>query len=376
MKLKEGAVIIGTYINAYSIYKGLKAINFSGQIFAIETQQEAKTFIEIVAKDVQVIKKKLETINDIIDIIHRLNVDKKYIFFTNEEYMDVIKKAIERGEISNVIAFTGSEIDNNLIFNRYKFYKFIEKNKLALVPKTISSDEDPFIFLGEKFIIRPNNSWEDNIKTPRLSIVENKETLEAIEKGYTELGMTRNMWCYQEVLSSLSRHNLSVCGWYEQGEKKFFVTRKVVQHPPKTGCGDVVEIVEEYPEKLLEYTENILSALKYRGPFELEFVYDIDTGRYCVIELNPRYWMQHELLERNTDYYLIRKNIGQNSVQALSKNIRYKYWINTNQFLYRILKGQFSLFKYLKTSVKAPGMLRSIKWMRFYYNLKKNNKES
>ena len=87
--------------------------------------------------------------------------------------------------------------------------------------------------------------------------------------------------------------------------------------------------------------------------------------------IRDRYWMQHELIEKNTDYYLIRRNIGQTVDQCLCTEIKYKYWINTNQFLYRILKGQFSLVKYLKTSIKAPGILNSLKWTRFYYKLKR-----
>ncbi len=370
MKNKDSAVIIGTYINAYSIYKGLKEISFQGDIYAIDTRVEkTKTFLEVMTDDVKVIKKKLETVEDIIEIVNSISADKRYMFFTDEECIDIIKEAITGERISGVVAFTGSGIDNKLIFNRYEFYQFIEKNQLAIVPQTISSDVDPFDTIGNRFIIRPNNSWEDNIKTPRLSIVESKEQLEEIEQGYLKLGMKRNMWCYQEVLSSESKHNLSVCGWYDEEEKLFLITRKVVQHPPKTGCGDVVEVVEKYPHKLLEYAENILAALKYRGPFELEFVYDINTGRYCVIELNPRFWMQHELVEKNSDYYLIRKSLNQQCKPHL--DLKYKYWINTNQLIYRLLKGQIGIIRYLKQSIKAPGVRNSLKWTKYYFRLKK-----
>lgn len=369
MNKSESAIIIGTYINAYSIYKCLKKVGFSGNIYAVDVQMEKKkTFIETLAKDIKVIKVKLQTIDDVVNFIDKIVSKRKYMFFTDEECIDVVKAAVQSGRVKDLVAYTGSDLDNKFIFNRYEFYRFIEYNNLALVPKTISSDENPFEILGDKFIIRPKNSWEGDIKTPRLSIVENQEELYKIENEYLALGMKKSMWCYQELLSSVDQHNLSVCGWYEETGKLFSVTRKVIQHPPKTGCGDVIEIVKEYPSILLEYTEKVLSALKYRGPFELEFVYDINTQRYCVIELNPRYWMQHELMEKNSDYFLIRKNLNQTCTPCV--NEKYRYWINTNQFMYRLVKGQIGLVRYLKHAVKVPGVFKTLKWTKYYFRIK------
>lgn len=369
-RVKESAIIFGTYINAYSIYKCLKKVGFQGNIYAIDSQNEnGKTFLEVMCNDVKIIRSALKTADDIKSALNKCVGEKKYIFFTDEECIDIVKAAIKNNEITNTVAYTGSEINNELIFNRYEFYKYIEDNQLAPVPKTISSRENPFDIFGDKFIVRPNNSWEGNIKTPRLSIIDNQEKLDEIEEEYKSLGMQREMWSYQELLSSINQHNLSVCGWYEETNKLFVVTRKVLQHPPKTGCGDVIEIVKEYPNTLLEYTDNILRKLKYRGPFEMEFVYDLKSKRYCVIELNPRYWMQHELIEENTNYYLIRKNLEQEC--ELEVKFDYKYWINTNQFVFRLLKGRFSLLKYLEKSVKAPGVMKTLKWAKYYFESRK-----
>ena len=366
----DSAIIIGTYINAFSIYRSLRYINFMGDIYVLDAETNTSpSFIEMMTKDIILLKTRFGSNEEFVDIINKIEGNRKFVFLTNEEYLDILKEAMESNKIKNVVAFTGSLIDNKLILNRYEFYQFIEKNNLAFVPRTILSEENPFEVLGDIFIIRPNNSWEGGIKTPRLSIVHTEEELNKIEKEYLELGMTREMWCYQEVLSSVSQHNLSVCGWFDAKDYLFVVTRKVVQHPPKTGCGDIVEIVENYPKELLRYTKNILSALKYRGAFELEFVYDTKRNRFSVIELNPRYWMQHELIEKNTDYYLIRKNLGQ-AVSPKYKMI-YKYWVNTNQFLYRILCGQIHLLKYVVRSVKAPGIIKSLRWSTIYLRYRK-----
>lgn len=363
---EKSAIIFGTYINAYSIYKGLRKVGFDGTIYAVDTQKESKyNFIEKMAKDVKVIKKKLVSLNEVTELIKELQKGKAFIFFTNEECLDVVKDSIDQGVLDNIVAFTGSKISNELIVNKYNFYKFIQESNLAVVPKTITSNENPFDVLGNPFIIRPKNSWEGEIKTPRLSIISSVKQLKKVEEEYYSLGMNRDMWCYQELLSVEDRHNLSVCGWYGLNESNLIVTRKVIQHPPKTGCGDVVEVVEDYPHVLIEHTKNVLSALEYEGPFELEFVYDLKTNQYCIIELNPRYWMQHELAEKNMDYYLIRKNLEQTNVIPIINN-KYKYWVNTNQFLYRLIKGNVSIFKYVKRAVMAPGFWESVKWARYY----------
>ncbi len=375
-QIKECAIIIGTYINAYSIYRSLKAIKYKYPIIAIETQTEkAKCLSEILTGDVKIIKKVITNPMEIIPVINEI-LDKnttKYIFFTSEEYIDTIKQGTKTKELENVVAYTGARNDNGIIFDRYRFYQFIEERDLAYVPRTINGTENPIEEFGNTFIIRPKRSWEENIRTPRLSIVHGLVEKEKTEGDFRSLGMMEDMWCYQELLSTDDRHNVSVCGWYDNDFEQFAVTRKLVQHPPKTGNGDVVEIFDSFPLGLVKSTRAILQAVEYAGPFEMEYVYDLNSRQYKVIELNPRYWMQHELVGCLTDHSLIRRNLGQILVNSKAPEfLPHRYWVNTNQMLYRLLKGQWEMFHYLSNSIKAPGFLNTIRWLPYYREYKNN----
>ena len=73
----------------------------------------------------------------------------------------------------------------------------------------------------------------------------------------------------------------------------YFTGRKLKQNPPLVGTGSVVEAAEV--AFILEPTLRLLKAFRYAGLAEVEFKYDAASGRYFLIEVNPRHWDQHEL---------------------------------------------------------------------------------
>lgn len=367
---RECAFIIGSYTNACSIISGLKQIKYPGKIIVIDPSvDKAKCFAEVVFPGLKVIKRKVTDLDDIIEMINR-EVDSripKTIFMTSEEFIEPVRKAIEDERLQNTVAHTGSGIDNDLIFDRFKFYRFVESLGIKNVPRTIASTENPFKEFGTDFIVRVNKSWEGNKKLPRLKIVHSKEEKESVEKQFMEDDLTSDMWCYQELLSTVDTHNVSVCGWYDREFHQYAITRKILQHPPKIGNGDVVEIYHDAPESLVKQTEVILKALEYTGAFEMEFVLDSNSGEYKLIELNPRFWMQHGLVEKVTDCSLIRRAVGENDLSEIEPmKLGHLYWVNGTQAIYRLLKGQVSILKYLKHGVCMPSIPQAIKW-GFYY---------
>jgi D-aspartate ligase len=72
-----------------------------------------------------------------------------------------------------------------------------------------------------------------------------------------------------------------------------FTGRKLLQSPPLFGTGCLVEACP-VPE-IVETTRTLLSACGYVGIAEVEFKRVPTTGRYTLIEVNPRHWDQHEL---------------------------------------------------------------------------------
>ena len=371
----ETIIIIGTYTNACSIVWGLREIGFSGKIVMIDPNvEDAKNMAEVIITGVVCIKKRIEELNSIVDLVNSIETDdgKRLILMTAEEFIEPIRIAIESGKLKNTISYTGSGVDNDIIFDRLKFYRFVEGLHCVDTPKTIDSDSSPEQTFGTEYVIRVKKSWEGNRKLPRLEIVHSTKEAEDVEKRFIKQGLTRDMWCYQELLSTRDTHNISVCGWYDSRYHQFVVTRKVLQHPPKTGNGDVVETFSEAPEQLVRATEMILKELQYNGAFEMEFVFDENTNKYKIIELNPRFWMQHGLVEEVTDYSLLRRAIGLEDIRQIPiSQIEHRYWINGLQALYRIAKGQFFIWRYIRQGTCYPSLFLSAIWAMHYRKYKK-----
>lgn len=371
----DSVITIGTYTNACSIVWGIRKIGFTGSVIMIDPNvDQAKSMAEVIMRGETVVKKKIDDLNAIVDLVKSVTKESenKLILMTAEEFIEPIRMAIQKGDLPNTVSFTGSRLDNELIFDRFKFYRFVEALNCIAVPRTVDSDCDPKKEFGAEYVIRVNKSWEGNRKLPRLEIVHSEEEAQKVEASFISQGLTRDMWSYQELLSTKDTHNVSVCGWYDLEFKQFVVTRKVLQHPPKTGNGDVVETFSDVPEKLLTATEAILKALDYVGAFEMEFVFDENTNCFKLIELNPRFWMQHGLVEEVTDYALLRRALGMPINQEIPVDqIKHRYWINGLQALYRLAKGQVILFRYMTNGKCYPSLMKSAKWALYYGKYKK-----
>jgi D-aspartate ligase len=72
-----------------------------------------------------------------------------------------------------------------------------------------------------------------------------------------------------------------------------FTGKKLRQNPPLFGTGCLVEATP-VPE-IIEPSRHLLEACRYSGLAEVEFKHDRASGRFVLIEVNPRHWDQHEL---------------------------------------------------------------------------------
>lgn len=365
--------IIGSYINACSIYRSIKSAGYTYPIMMLETAiSQGKCLADIACRDAIVKKRTMKSKADILTAIGNGlgEQTEKYVLFTDETYMDTIANAIKSGELKNTIAYTGSKTGNEKIFDRLLFYQFINKLgvRAAKTPLTISGESDPFSFFGSIFIIRLRCSWHAGIVLPSITIVHNKREYEDTIIRFCEVGLTPCDWCFQELLSISDQHNISVCGWHDEEFHQYIVTRKVLQHPPRTGNGDVVENMLDYPRELTQATLEILSAMHYRGPFELEFVLDKRSNEYKIIELNPRFWMQHGLFEELTNHLLIKRSLQEDVEFKMipPESFEHRYWINANRFWYRLCKGQLSILGYLRKGSCYPSLTESLRWMPYY----------
>lgn len=354
---KTWAIISSHYINATSIVDSLKAIGWKGPIVCIKEEGAKKELTDLIHKGVETwVIPMVAPVDLLIGLAERIpSHDKKVVFFCDERFHEAFLNHANL-LLPNARFFLGSSTHLSSILNRFTFYRFIEEQNLALVPKTLAGYKDPWVAFNNGFFIRPNLTWDGLNRLPRVQIVRTKEMQRCVEKKLTDIGLTSQDWCYQEVLSIDPRDNVSVCGWHGPNKRLYFATHHIMRHPTEVGNGDVTELIP-VPNGLDEATKRVLEALEYEGPFELEFVLDKMSGEYKVIELNPRFWMQHGLIERVSGHELVKKYTGvdADSVSLSDQDVR--YWINSFYAAFRIFKGDLRVIRYLLGShaLVAPG---------------------
>jgi len=359
------AVICGSYINAYSIARSLRDISWQGHIVCLKDEEKGSVLAQLFGRGVEVWTISPRAPRELVSFLaHRIPPGQpKVIFFTDERFHEAFRGELENPTLKNARFFVGSVEHLDTILDRYAFYEFITKQRLAEMPRTIPGCADPWSVFREKFCMKPRRSWDGLKQLPRVSLISRRDQLSEVVCAYRKGGHTDADWCYQELLSCDPRHNVSICGWHDRESRQYFATRHCLRHPPRTGNGDVSQIIEP-PPCLVERTEEILIALCYEGPFELEFLLDRDTNTYKVLELNPRFWMQHALVEAASGQALVRRYLGLPPESAPTRRQQSTYWINTIYALSRLLRGDLRIAYYLcRKSIQVPDWLTAVRWL-------------
>lgn len=358
------ALICGNHTNAHTIVRNLGAVGFLGKTVLLRVSSDPVLVADRLNPQVE---KWIVSEADAMQLPEVVKnrwggAAKIFVFFTNERFHHLFASWKIQHPDDNIVVQFGNPERISTIIDRYELYQFIESRKLGSVPKTISGTEDPVAVFGDAFVVRPRESWQSPTHREEVKIVRNRAEYKQLMQAFDSRGVGRNELCFQELLSVENESSVAIGGWFDRGAQHLFCLRKRFQHPPGVGSGDVCERIDP-PEGVMESAVAILSALNYCGPLELEFVFDENSGEYKVIEMNPRFWMQHGLPEVLSGYALVRRYLGNTPLVLGVSLSQKKYWVNTVQCLYRILFGDFRpLFYYFRKDSWAPYTLSQAVW--------------
>lgn len=149
------------------------------------------------------------------------------------------------------------------------------------------------------------------------------------------------------------------------------------KYPREGGTGCWVTTDKSLSEQLYDLAERLLAALNFHGLCELEFLMDAD-GRWRLLELNPRPWLQVGLAHKAGSY------LATHAVSALTNRHGIRSvaldgisWVNIERIMLAALSGDYgSPIQAIKTayhackqadtfalySTKIPGIRRH--WLR------------
>ena len=298
----EQIIIPSTHVNAVGLALSLRAVQFKGRIICLAHKSPHNSIAGRFPRLCNVEPISMEASAQLPDYLaKRFEPAKTGILFTDERH---IQQFLTDGRFT-YFAGAGGHLDT--VCDKRRFYRFLETQELAPIPRSIASTEDPFAVFDGAFRSRVWRSWSGTKRHPRGRLIRNRTDLETWQRESVKYELAPSDWGYQIQLSAQPRDNVSVVGWHSATMHRSIVTRRVAV---SSGIGWIVERVFDL-SRLMNITRRVLNALDFHGPFELEFVRDPADDTYRVIELNPRFWMQHRLFQNLTDHAVMKHFLGE-----------------------------------------------------------------
>jgi hypothetical protein len=269
-------LISSSYVNAYSLWVGLKRLLISGY-----TVDPCPTF-PIPS----------------VDILE--NID--YFFFTEEASL---RKALS-GDFAG--RFLPTKFPMELLDDKWAFTNWLDWNLSCIKGLKQWSFED--IDLVEyPCLLKAKHSWVGEQKLPRGWLCNDRDDLVGAVQSLRSKGFKADDFFLQKWLGYEDCRVISVCGFHDSenhARNLVAVVERIASHTQGLSCSAAVETISD-EWGLVRSSEKILDALDFVGPYELEFL--VVGATWYVLELNPRFWMQHALFLPSGNG-LIKRYIG------------------------------------------------------------------
>lgn len=121
------------------------------------------------------------------------------------------------------------------------------------------------------------------------------ETPAQLRTHYNAIRDFTDDFVVQEYIPGGTADHYSFHAWFDETSAPLghFVGRKIRTYPKESGHSTCLELVHE-PE-LVQTGLDIMRKMNLQGPAKLDFKRDPRSGRYYLLEINPRYNLWHDL---------------------------------------------------------------------------------
>jgi hypothetical protein len=319
------ALIFSSYTNAYAIYIGVKSYGFE-----TATVDSHPTFL-----------------------IPSKAGEKKadWLFFTEEASL---RRAL-LGEIQG--DYLPRKFPLNLLDDKWALVEWLKgiKGVVKGLKQWALVDHNQATF---PCLLKAKHSWAGTVKLPRGWVCRSAEELEYRLNEFNSNNFDKKNFFIQEWLGDSQCRVISVCGFHdvENSHRNLVaVVERIAAHSEGLSCSAAIETVcDEWD--LNKKASAILDALNFTGPYEMEFL--VTGGNALVLELNPRFWMQHAIFLKNGNGLIKRYLSLDNDHDHKQREINNVIWIDGLHIIISLLlfKVSFLLFvlaQFLKKNVKV-----------------------
>lgn len=190
-------------------------------------------------------------------------------------------------------------------------------------------------------VLKAKHSWVESVKLPRGWICKTAVEAEKYLEMMLNQGLCSDHFFLQEWLGDADCRVISVCGfhdWQNESRNLTAVVERIASHSKGLSCSAAVETI---PDKwqLGFRTEAILNALEFTGPYELEYL--VCDRRVVVLEINPRFWMQHAIFLRDGNGLIKRYFDMDDEIDRQQRTIPGVVWIDSLHLVHSIASFHF-----------------------------------
>lgn len=330
MAVKTCAIVLGGYINGYSIIRELHEKGV-GDIILIDTSRSLGSFSNKIS-EYYIMKKDPLSLLHCLDSLHQ-TYDWIIPFPTNDLFLEYLYKIHE--EIRNFCFLPFNEKNLRQSMDKNRQYAFCEKSGVPY-PKTLplkeSGDLKKLGSLRLPLIIKPIKREDLNVQVFRnLQIYSDKDLQVALTK--LEAYLTNGISFLASEIVPGEGSNIFAYVTYRNRDGKIlneWTGRKLSQFPNEFGV--FASASNKASDEILKQGRILVEGMDLMGIVEPEFKYDARDGRYKLMEINLRSMMWHRagnLSGVNLQYTQYLDAIGKKpemQVQEKKKDIHFVYF--------------------------------------------------
>lgn len=204
-------------------------------------------------------------------------------------------------------------------------------------------------------LLKSRRSWHGELKLPRGWVCQTRDEAEARLKEIENFENWKNIFFFQKWLGDQDCRVVSVCGFHDVKDSSRNLTaivERIASHTSGLSCSAAVQTIHD-DWNLQAKNAEILDALSFTGPYEMEYL--IVGERVVVLELNPRFWMQHAIFVIRGNG-LIKRYLGCETEDDKKNNqVADVVWFDSIHLLISIARLKFSILSLVFKKYFEPG---------------------
>jgi predicted ATP-grasp superfamily ATP-dependent carboligase len=178
-----------------------------------------------------------------------------------------------------------------LCFDKSKSMRLAEQHEIPHPASWLVTDMDQEARLPDRYpcVIKPANETE--AKSVFYANGRKEREKAVVDLLTSVLPEHSNGVLVQEMVIGKGRGFFAV---YDRGRPiSVFMHERIREYPPSGGPSTAAMAI--YDPVLVDYSTRLLRTLEWHGPVMVEYKYDSGSGRYNLIEINPKFWGSLEL---------------------------------------------------------------------------------